>query len=76
VNHIYAVGAVIPALGRIGYSLREKWIEKAIMWLVGKQNSDGGFGETTASYLDTSLHGVGVSTVTQTSWALLALIEV
>lgn len=77
INYIYSMGAVIPGLARIKYDLNEKWIEKSIRWLVSKQNSDGGFGESTQSYIDSKeWNGKGVSTVTQTSWALLALIEV
>lgn len=52
-------------------------INKAIVWLKSKQNSDGGFGETTLSYnFPEKYNGVGKSTVTQTAWGLLALLEV
>jgi len=50
---------------------QEPW--RAVNWLVEHQNDDGGWGETCASYMDDSLRGIGVSTSTQTAWALLAL---
>ncbi|CAD8192801.1 unnamed protein product [Paramecium octaurelia] len=77
INYIYAAGAVLPALKKMKYSLTEQWVGKAVKWLVGKQNADGGFGETTLSYRDSKKYnGVGVSTVTQTSWGLLGLLAV
>jgi len=77
VNYIYSMGAVIPGLARIGYNLSEPWIGDSIAWLVSKQNADGGFGETVLSYNKPAQYmGVGNSTVSQTAWGLLALLEV
>lgn len=76
VNYIYALGAVLPGLAAVGYPLGEYWVGRAVEWLVNTQNGDGGFGETAKSYLDPRYAGKGVSTVTQTSWACLALIAV
>jgi squalene-hopene/tetraprenyl-beta-curcumene cyclase len=71
------MGCVIPGLSRVGYNLRESWIEKSIKWLISRQNEDGGFGETVLSYNDPDQYnGRGKSTVSQTAWALLALLEV
>lgn len=44
-------------------------------FILSKQNSDGGWGESSLSYVNEHFHGVGVSTPSQTAWALLALIE-
>ena len=38
------------------------------------QNDDGGWGESCGSYVDASLRGVGPSTASQTSCAILALL--
>ena len=38
------------------------------------QNADGGWGETCGSYDDPNLRGVGVSTPSQTAWAILGLL--
>jgi squalene-hopene/tetraprenyl-beta-curcumene cyclase len=77
VNYVYSMGCVIPGLARIGYNLNETWIRHSVDWLKARQNADGGFGETVRSYNDPDrLNGRGVSTVSQTAWGLLALIEV
>lgn len=77
VNYIYAVGSVVPAVAKIqGVDLlKEKWILNSIDWLVKCQNLDGGFGESTQSYVNKEWIGRGVSTASQTAWAILALIE-
>ena len=57
--------------------MSEEWIGRSIQWLVEKQNEDGGFGETVISYnLPDQYNGKGKSTVSQTAWGLLALLEV
>jgi squalene-hopene/tetraprenyl-beta-curcumene cyclase len=75
VNHIYGVGAVLPALAAIGEDMDQPYIHRAVDWLLGHQNDDGGWGESCGSYVDESLRGVGPSTPSQTSWALLALVS-
>ena len=42
-------------------------------WLERVQNPGGGFGEDLRSYRDRSWSGRGVSTASQTAWALLGL---
>jgi squalene-hopene/tetraprenyl-beta-curcumene cyclase len=43
--------------------------------LMSFQNPDGGFGESTLSYLDDGHRGRGTSTPTQTAWVLEFLCE-
>jgi len=74
VNHIYGTAAVLPALAAIGEDMSQLYIRKAADWIVEHQNTDGGWGETCASYMDDSLRGRGTSTASQTAWALLALL--
>ncbi len=38
------------------------------------QNEDGGWGETTATYRDPALRGIGPSAPSQTAWALIGLL--
>jgi squalene-hopene/tetraprenyl-beta-curcumene cyclase len=73
VNHIYGVGAVLPALAALGEDMGAARVRKATAWLAAKQNADGGWGESCQSYMDADWIGRGQSTPTQTAWALMAL---
>ncbi|MBI4233684.1 MAG: squalene--hopene cyclase [Chloroflexi bacterium] len=73
VNYIYGTGAVLPALEAIGDDMGHTRVRKAVEWVVVRQNPDGGWGESCASYADPSTRGQGPSTPSQTAWALLAL---
>src|SRR5262249_37696421 len=75
VNHIYGVGAVLPALAAIGEPMDSVVVRRAVRWLIARQNSDGGFGEGCESYVDPRARGRGPSTPSQTAWALLALVS-
>jgi squalene-hopene/tetraprenyl-beta-curcumene cyclase len=74
VNHIYGVGAVLPALAAAGEDLSALSVRRAVRWLESRQNADGGWGETCASYVDPDLRGRGESAPSQTAWALLGLV--
>ncbi len=74
VNHVYGTAAVLPALRAIGVDMGEAWVRRAAAWVVSCQNEDGGWGESCASYMDPDWIGRGVSTASQTGWALLALL--
>jgi squalene-hopene/tetraprenyl-beta-curcumene cyclase len=74
VNHIYGTAAVLPALAAIGENMTADYVLQACDWIAAHQNPDGGWGETPASYVDTSLRGIGDSTASQTAWALMALL--
>ena len=75
VNYIYGTGAVLPALKAIGEDMSQPYIQQAIQWIINHQNNDGGWGETCASYANASLRGIGESTPSQTSWALISLLS-
>lgn len=74
VNYIYGTWQVLRGLRAMGQNMREPWIVRARDWLESCQNDDGGWGETCASYDDPNLKGKGVSTPSQTAWALMGLI--
>jgi squalene-hopene/tetraprenyl-beta-curcumene cyclase len=74
VNHIYGVGAVLPALAAIGEPVDSVCARRAVQWLCARQNSDGGFGEGCESYVERDARGRGPSTPSQTAWALLSLV--
>lgn len=75
INYVYCTGTVLVGLARAGHDLNEPWLVKATNWLIAHQNADGGWGETSASYNDPSFAGKGISTPTQTAWAVMGLIE-
>jgi squalene-hopene/tetraprenyl-beta-curcumene cyclase len=64
---------VLRGLRAVGLDMNEPWIQRGRDWLEACQNEDGGWGETVASYDDPSLRGKGVSTPSQSAWALLGL---
>lgn len=74
VNYIYGTWSVLSGLQAFGEAPDQPYIRKAATWLMAKQNPDGGWGETCESYHDPALAGIGVSTPSQTAWAILALI--
>ncbi len=74
VNYIYGVGAVLPALEAIGEDMSQPYVARACNWLKSRQQDDGGWGETCASYMDIGLAGRGVTTASQTAWAVMALV--
>jgi squalene-hopene/tetraprenyl-beta-curcumene cyclase len=73
-NYVYGTGAVVPALIAAGVKPGKPAIRRAVGWLEDHQNPDGGWGEDLRSYDDPGLTGRGVSTASQTAWALLALL--
>ena len=74
VNYIYGTFLVLNGLCAIGEDMKAPFSRKAVRWLEGHQNEDGGWGETCQSYQEPSLRGRGKSTASQTAWALLGLI--
>ncbi|WP_233220086.1 squalene--hopene cyclase [Pleurocapsa sp. CCALA 161] len=73
VNYIYGTSGVLAALSLIAPIAYQEQIDRGAAWLVSCQNADGGWGETCASYEDKNLKGTGISTASQTSWALLGI---
>ena len=72
-NHIYGTWSVLRGLRAIGADLQQDCVRRAVAWLEAKQNPDGGWGESMASYYNPELAGVGDSIPSQTAWALLGL---
>jgi sporulenol synthase len=74
--YIYGTWAAITGLIASGVSLGSPTIQKAKNWLLAIQNSDGGWGESCKSDLASEYVPLGASNITQTAWALDALIAV
>ncbi len=75
VNYIYGTSGVISALAVIDPARYQDRLIKAMSWLESCQNADGGWGETCESYKNSSLKGQGISTASQTAWALIGLLD-
>jgi len=74
VNHVYGTAAVLTALRAIGEAMHAPYVRRAGDWLAVQQNDDGGWGESCASYMDPAWIGSGVSTASQTGWAMMGLL--
>jgi squalene-hopene/tetraprenyl-beta-curcumene cyclase len=74
VNYIYGTWQVLRGVRCIGEDLEAPYVRRGARWLEARQNVDGGWGESVASYDDPSRRGVGPSTPSQTAWALMGLI--
>ena len=74
VNYIYGTSIALCALAAIDPQEYRENINRGATWLKTCQNGDGGWGETCRSYDDPSLKGQGVSTASQTAWALIGLL--
>ncbi|MFI1158681.1 squalene--hopene cyclase [Streptomyces sioyaensis] len=74
-NYVYGTGSVLPALAAAGIPRSHPAVRRAVRWLEGVQNDDGGWGEDQRSYQDKERWaGRGASTASQTAWALMALL--
>ncbi len=75
INYVYGTEAAVVGLVRVGEDPNQPYLRRALDWIERHQNPDGGFGETSASYDHPELAGFGMSTPSQTAWALIALVE-
>lgn len=73
VNYIYGTYLAVTGLRSAGMDADADEVRRGRDWLLRVQNEDGGWGETCASYSDPGLKGAGISTASQTAWALLGL---
>jgi len=74
VNYLYGTFLVLRGLEAIGIDQLEPQIQQAAEWIRMVQNSDGGWGESCGTYDEPDTRGIGVSTPSQTAWAMLGLL--
>ncbi|EIV92895.1 squalene--hopene cyclase [Frankia sp. QA3] len=74
VNYVYGTGSVLPALQAAGLPPTHPALRAGAQWLLSRQNPDGGWGEDIRSYTDPAWSGRGISTPSQTAWAMLGLL--
>ncbi len=72
---IYGTCLAVQGLRASGVSRNHAAISKALSWLLGVQNPDGGFGESCASDDERKYISLGKSTPTQTAWALITMLH-
>lgn len=73
VNYLFGTCCALVGLIKAGEPVESLCIQKGLNFLIGCQNSDGGYGETTRSYVDPLLAGFGPSTPSQSAWVLWTL---
>jgi squalene-hopene/tetraprenyl-beta-curcumene cyclase len=74
-NYIYGTSNVVCGLEYFSHDniYVSEMLRTGRLWLKSIQNQDGGWGESLLSYTNENHRGKGVSTPSQTSWALLGL---
>ncbi len=75
-NYIYGTWLALRGLRSAGGKIGQEQFERAAGWLYQHQNEDGGWGELPRSYDEPERKGTGLSTPSQTAWALMALFAV
>ena len=74
VNYIYGTWLAISGLRAVGISEDDPAVVAGVNWLISHQLPDGGWGESPATYDHPHLRGSGLSTASQTAWAILGLL--
>ncbi len=73
-NYIYGTWSVLVALSYAHVGTEDEAVRRGVKWLIGRQNTDGGWGESNDTYRQQPGERLPVaSTPYQTAWALLAL---
>lgn len=75
VNYLYGTWSVLTGLAKMGFGPDDERVRRAANWLESRQNEDGGFGETPATYdVVPTERGRGPSSPSQTAWGLMGLV--
>jgi squalene-hopene/tetraprenyl-beta-curcumene cyclase len=74
VCYLPATSYIVAGLLAVGEPVNSPLVRRAVDWMLARQNSDGGWGESPAAFEDPGLAGTGPSSVQITgivTWALL-----
>jgi len=72
-NYLYGTWSVLTGLEAARVPPDDPMVRRAAAWLGGRQNGDGGWGESNGSYFPGREQEAAPSTCFQTAWALLGL---
>lgn len=75
VNLLYGTSAAIVGLTKCGEPFAAPYLQRALKFLLSRQNDDGGWGESCDSYAINRPAVKDPSTPSQTAWALIALAQ-
>lgn len=75
VNYVASTAYVLSALDALGEDPAQELVQRAIRFLLARQNRDGGWGESIESYADPKKAGRGPSTAPLTSLVVCALVD-
>jgi 2,3-oxidosqualene cyclase len=76
INFTYAIFHAVKSLRAAGVAASDHGLQRAAAWVIQKQHHDGGWGEHYSSCLRNRYVSHPHSLTVQTSWALLALLEI
>ncbi|CAH0344092.1 squalene--hopene cyclase [Bacillus sp. CECT 9360] len=74
--YLYGTWSALTGLMATGFPANDDAVKKASEWLKSIQNQDGGWGESCYSDIKKTYVPLGTSTLTQTAWAVDALIAI
>jgi len=74
VNYVYGTWKALTGLIAVGVPADDPVVAAGVNWLLAYQQDNGGWGESPDSYEKPELRGQGMTTASQTAWALLGLI--
>src|SRR5262249_12838294 len=75
VNYLSASSFVLIGLKAVQVDMQQAWVQRAVRWMMSKQNPDGGWGEGPLSYRSEAQAGVGPTMLPLTARGVQALIE-
>ncbi len=75
-NFLPSSAYILSGLAAVGEDMTAEYVQRAVRFIVAHQNDDGGFGETTDSYGNLGLAGIGDSTPYTTGLIVSALCAV
>ncbi len=73
VHTLYGTCAAVVGMRKCGEAISSPSLQRALQFILSRQNSDGGWGEHCESYHPENETGRGHSTPSQTAWSLMTL---